>query len=106
MGADGHVAFYDKLKVDKISKEIYEKYGFRCDILSIGRECNYRVNGQYCYIVYWDVGKNGRYFGWELFHHLYKRDGKINWNDIRAIKEFEDRIKTEATLVEDQEVWT
>lgn len=109
MGADGHIAFYEVLKTNRIAEEINRKYSLKKDervnLHTIAYKCDFRVNGhQYCYLVYWELGRGDVDFGWQLFREQYKRLlPKSKWV---AIKEFEDRIKEEATIVKDQEVWT
>jgi len=98
MGADGHIRFYDQGKMDKICDEINFKYGLKGNkrVHFPGYKCEFRVNGQPCYLVYWD-GTVDSWHEWDFQESKEKR---------RIIKEFEDRCNAEAVLVKDQEVWT
>ena len=116
MGSDGHIRYYDQGKVDKICNEINLEHGLKGDkrVSFPGYKCDYRVNGQPCYLIYWDCP--GRK------HNINSKDGTVkshkvmdSWHDwdfqydkqfLRIKQEFEDRCNAEAILVEDQEVWT
>jgi hypothetical protein len=116
MGADGHIRFYDQGKVDRICSEINFKHGLEGNkrVHFPGYKCDFRVNGQPCYVIYWD--SPGRKFNMRSKKGEVKSkkdmDSWHNWDfqETKAFlvikKEFEDRCNAEAVLVEDQEVWT
>ena len=124
MGADGHIRFYDQGKVDKICNEINVKHGLKGNhrVSFPGYLCNFRVNGQPCYLVYWDSPgrkynmkprktqivkfNNGEVISHKSMDSWHDYDWCETKEKLRIIKEFEDRCNAEAILVEDQEVWT
>lgn len=115
MGARGCITFYDMGKVDKICKELNHKYGLHGAeaLVGIGYKCDFRVNGQPCYVVYWDSVSRKRELNKKMVLKIWKAmDTWHNWDfaktkdQLRIFKEFEDRCNAEAILVEDQEVWT
>jgi hypothetical protein len=112
MGADGHIRFYDQGKVDRICKEINLKYKLKGNekLAGIGYKCDFFVNGQPCYVIYWDsfsrkdvVKSNLPGKTMDTWHNY---DFCKTKEQLRIFKEFEDRCNEEAILVEDQEVWT
>jgi len=107
MGADGHIRFYDQGKVDKITNEINLKYELRgSNRVSIpAYACDFRVNGQYCYIYYWECQSGDRVKN--NFEYVMEACKKLgDYAKLKAWGEFENRCDKEAILVEDQEVWT
>jgi len=99
MGADGHIRFYDQGKVDKICGEINLKHGLKGNkqVHFPGYKCNFRVNGQPCYLIYWESQSMDSWHNWDF---------QETKTFLRIKKEFENRCNAEAILVEDQEVWT
>ena len=116
MGADGHIRFYDQGKVDRICREINLRYGLKHEesLNGIGYKCDFRVNGQPCYVVYWDTcsrkeavkSKSGNVRLRKTMDTWHNWDFAKTKEQLRIFKEFEDWCNTEAILVEDQEVWT
>jgi len=116
MGARGCITFYDQGKVDKIAKELNIKHGLKGKnaLSSIGYLCVFRVNGQPCYVVYWDScsrkesvnSKSGNVRIRKTMDTWHNLDFAKNKDELRIFKEFEDRCNAEAVLVEDQEIWT
>ena len=103
MGSDGHIRFYDQGKVDRILQEINHKYNLKGDhkMKYPGYKCDFRINGQPCYIVYWTCGCAKK-----DMNSWHDWDFSFNKEELRILKEFEDRCNAEAILVEDQEIWT
>lgn len=97
MGADGHIKFYDKLKVDKICKElrIKHKYPVRFPLII----CNFTVNGKACYLDYWEEGGHIN-CGLDREYGAYPQHKKYIWDELKK------RCNSEAILVEDVEIWT
>jgi hypothetical protein len=116
MGARGCITFYDQGKVDKIVKELNIKHGLKGEhaLSSIGYLCDFRVNGQPCYVTYWDScsrkegvnSKSGNVRRRKTMDTWHDLDFAKTKEELRIFKEFEDRCNAEAVLVEDQEVWT
>lgn len=116
MGARGFITFYDQGKVDHICNEINHKYNLKGDerLFGIGYKCDFRVNGQPCYVTYWDScsrkegvkSKDGTVKSRKVMDTWHDWDFAKNKEQLRIFKEFEDRCNAEAVLVEDQEVWT
>jgi hypothetical protein len=116
MGSDGHIRFYDQGKVDRISEEINHKYNLKGDhkIRFPGYKCPFTVNGQPCYVIYWDSNSRKEIIenpkGWrkakKIMDSWHDWDFQYNKAELRIFKEFEERCNAEAILVEDQEVWT
>lgn len=99
MGADGHIAYFDREKVNQIQKEIEEKYNTK-EVYFNGYSPEYEVNGKKVLLAYW--GDNASWCGWGA------EGSQLNdyEENSEAVKEFAKRIATEAIVVEDQEVWT
>lgn len=97
MGADGHIRFYDKLKVDKICRELRIKHKYSVHFPGI--VCDFRVNGQYCYLDYWEAGGNMKSHV-DQYYLAFPKEKKYIWN------EFKQRLNSEAILVDDLEIWT
>jgi hypothetical protein len=116
MGAKGCITFYDQGKVDRIANELNHKYALNDDdrLLGIGHKCDFRVNGQPCYVVYWDSvsrkegvkSKDGSVKSRKVMDTWHDYDLLKTKEELRIFKEFEDRCNNEAVLVKDQEVWT
>ena len=116
MGAAGYITFYDKDKVNSICVELNRKYDLKGNerLCGIGYSCNFTVQGQYCYIVYWDTvsrkegvkSKNGTVKSKKVMDTWHNYDFDKTQEQLKIFKEFEDRCNTEAVLVKDQEIWT
>lgn len=116
MGSDGHIRFYDQGKVDRICNEINFKHGLKGNerLSGIGYKCDFRVNGQPCYVTYWDncsrkeivSSKSGKVKLRKTMDTWHDWDFAKTKQQLRIFKEFQDRCNAEAILVEDQEVWT
>lgn len=102
MGANGRIAYFDADKVEKIKKEVREKYPDE-KVYFRGYRCDYTVNGRKVVLSYW--GDNA-WCGWGA-EGSQLRDSCWGIDEpSEAQKEFAKRIATEAVIVEDQEVWT
>ena len=99
MGADGHIAYFDKNKVKQIKEEVKEKYPHQ-DFNFDGYECSYTVNNKEVCVSYWDNSAHGSKWGAE--------GSQLSdyYDNNEAQKEFAKRIAAEALIIEDQEVWT
>lgn len=105
MGADGHIAIYDADKVRAILAEVNAKHGL-CEhdegsAYFCGYWCDWTCNGRHAAIGYYgdNVPRGWGSEGCQLADAYGRKPSA-------AQREFAARISAEATLVEDQEVWT
>jgi len=116
MGARCFITFYDQGRVNRICHEMNHKYDLKGNerLSGIGYTCDFRVNGQPCYVVYWDSAsrregvksKDGSVKSGKTMDTWHNYDFCKTKEQLRVFKEFEDRCNAEAVLVKDQEVWT